>query len=603
MKNNLISAIAGWKSAALLALVAMVAAVAFSGVLTTDAQTKPGASATATSTSNAGLVRFEIDGLSTSSGSFDANGEQVVICANGGACDTAVTRVNPGDADTDADIAVKLNIDADAPDGYIVVKVTDLLASGGPAVTYQNINVVRGQVPGSLSAAASLATIDAETGSTGSDITATVKDDSKDRNGQNGILVQFVTTNGVLDCPSSTGGTNTIAAASNVQACSVYTTNSGTPAADGNAVVTLAGAGRSGVATVTVSSGTLDPQTVEVTLFGDPTAISAAAEQSSVAFGDTVFVVLTVTDDAGVPVSGETVAAAAKASVVGPDEDASGVTVVTDAGKNLNPDDSDPATTNDDSDFIDTGEYPPCDGAATGGGTNAAGQCVAEVSVAGDNPDTPANEAATRGTWTLTFSLAGSNEKTQDSAEIEVGGAPASISSDAPAYVDSLSRTPITITVVDDENVRVGAVDIKVEQVEGAGTIAAQTPAQTSDGEASFTYLASLSEGSAVFLVTAGSGPGAVQDTITVNIGSAPEEAPVAPPATWNKPLASGTHNLVWNGEDGAAPADGAGAGVTAIWQWNGSGWDGHFPAAADVPGGNTLSSLSNGEAYWVIVE
>ena len=36
MKNNLISAIAGWKSAALLALVAMVAAVAFSGVLTNN---------------------------------------------------------------------------------------------------------------------------------------------------------------------------------------------------------------------------------------------------------------------------------------------------------------------------------------------------------------------------------------------------------------------------------------------------------------------------------------------------------------------------------------------------------------------------------------
>ena len=36
MKNNLISAIAGWKSAALLALVAMVAAVAFSGILSTN---------------------------------------------------------------------------------------------------------------------------------------------------------------------------------------------------------------------------------------------------------------------------------------------------------------------------------------------------------------------------------------------------------------------------------------------------------------------------------------------------------------------------------------------------------------------------------------
>ena len=73
--------------------------------------------------------------------------------------------------------------------------------------------------------------------------------------------------------------------------------------------------------------------------------------------------------------------------------------------------------------------------------------------------------------------------------------------------------------------------------------------------------------------------------------------------ATWNQPLASGTHNLVWNGADGADPSDGAGSGVTAIWQWNGSSWDGYFPSAADVPGGNTLTSLTNGAAYWVIVE
>ena len=91
--------------------------------------------------------------------------------------------------------------------------------------------------------------------------------------------------------------------------------------------------------------------------------------------------------------------------------------------------------------------------------------------------------------------------------------------------------------------------------------------------------------------------------TVIVNIGAAPEEAPDAPPATWNDALVSGVQNVVWNGDDDADVADGTAEGVTAIWQWNGTGWDGYFPAAADVPGGNTLSTLSNGAAYWVIAD
>ena len=55
MKSNLISAIAGWKSAALLALVAMVAAVAFSGVLSTS-QTADAAVQTRTGTTFAALT-------------------------------------------------------------------------------------------------------------------------------------------------------------------------------------------------------------------------------------------------------------------------------------------------------------------------------------------------------------------------------------------------------------------------------------------------------------------------------------------------------------------------------------------------------------------
>ena len=92
-------------------------------------------------------------------------------------------------------------------------------------------------------------------------------------------------------------------------------------------------------------------------------------------------------------------------------------------------------------------------------------------------------------------------------------------------------------------------------------------------------------------------------DRSRIAIGAEPDEAPDAPPATWNDELVSGAQNVVWNGDDGADVADGAAEGVTAIWQWNGTGWDGYFPAAADVPGGNTLSTLSNGAAYWVIAD
>ena len=143
---------------------------------------------------------------------------------------------------------------------------------------------------------------------------------------------------------------------------------------------------------------------------------------------------------------------------------------------------------------------------------------------------------------------------------------------------------------------------ISVVQVEGNGNQDDPPGGMTSDGRATFTFLAPLSEGEAVFLIRAG-GPGQViQSTITLAIGGT-DEAPDAPPATWNNELVSGVQNVVWNGDDGADVADGAAEGVTAIWQWNGTGWDGYFPAAADVPGGNTLATLSNGAAYWVIAD
>ena len=95
---------------------------------------------------------------------------------------------------------------------------------------------------------------------------------------------------------------------------------------------------------------------------------------------------------------------------------------------------------------------------------------------------------------------------------------------------------------------------------------------------------------------------GAASDWTTSRAVATEAAAPEAPPAMWNHPLATGTHNLVWQGEDGADPAD-AGDTIVAIWQWTGSGWEGYFAAAGDVGLANTLTELENGEPYWVVVE
>ena len=75
--------------------------------------------------------------------------------------------------------------------------------------------------------------------------------------------------------------------------------------------------------------------------------------------------------------------------------------------------------------------------------------------------------------------------------EIQVGGAPSSISTDAPAYVDAAELDQGHHHRVDDEGVRVGAIPASVIQVEGSGkVIAGEGEVMTSDGTVKFTYLA-----------------------------------------------------------------------------------------------------------------
>ena len=95
----------------------------------------------------------------------------------------------------------------------------------------------------------------------------------------------------------------------------------------GEVTVDLIGGGREGSAVITITHGTLDPATVEVTFYGDAKNLVAEAAQGSVEQGGTVAVVLTVTDAAGSAVKGQSPVAAAKDDIVGPAEKSNPVSV------------------------------------------------------------------------------------------------------------------------------------------------------------------------------------------------------------------------------------------------------------------------------------
>ena len=648
MKNNLISAIAGWKSAALLVLVAVVAAVAFSGILTSTQSADaagPGDTAQITTSSdmdgtvttftadlpqndnseagNDGIATFEITGGSASA-SFTANGGQTLVCANDTACDSAKDGKDDGTATGDAPkvlfptgtVRVSLSIDEDSPNGFILIRITDANGGDGESPDLQRVNVSTADRVVSLKAAGpSAAPAVSAAGSVGVQITATLQN-SVD-GGVNGKGVIIYTTLGVLTGCGGAGGS--IQACTEESAATDTDGDNATDLVDGTLQVTLLPTGRAGVATVNFTLGELTAA-VDVVFFGPAVSIEAEAMQSSIAIGGDTYIVVTVTDAGDNPVVGYLLLNTRKVAalnggdgVIGPAAKSKEVVAAIDRDFDANGNRA-----------VDKGDLPACGDQtaaeyatageagtgrtdllvaaaddSVGAGTNSAGQCVIYVNAPSGAAPT-AN--ATRGTNTVNVAGPAADLSTDVAVEIQVGGPPSSISTDAPAYVEPLSSTKVTITVVDDEEVLVGAIPASVFQVEGSGkVIAGEGEVTTSDGTVSFTYLAPSSPGTAVFRVTAGTK--GLADNVVVTIGAAPEEAPDAPPATWNDALVSGAQNVVWNGDDDAAVADGAAEGVTAIWQWNGTGWDGYFPAAADVPGGNTLETLTSGAAYWVIAD
>lgn len=646
MKSNLISAIAGWKSAALLAVIAMVAAVAFSGVLTSgqsaDAQTDlvsdtadvtPGGKVNITGAAGNTIVEFKITG-GTATGTF-ANGEQSIVCSDR---DTSTDPdTNPGSTcDTNGDsagITVVLTVDEDSADGYIIVARNRILPVTGTDAPNAVVTVTTQPKPATLGIKAASTTIAAKDddttpdndGPNETDVVATVKNDQSPSAGMDQQIVTFQTNLGTLTCPASTNVTPNLPAATNVQWCQVATVVDDAGTADvnelGTATVTLVGQGLEGTATVTARHATLGAQTATVTIYGDAANLSAEAEQGSVEVGGSVFVVLTVTDGAGSPVSGQTITPLAAKEVVGPSEDLGTVLVVTTRDTAI------PAT-----DPFDTalgvgyskdkvgataaGNIPACgednsdtDGTADGTntelfsaeGTNDKGQCVVEITAPADDAATPASEAATRGEHTINFQI---SETIKASVTITVAGPPSTIEDDAPEYVDPLSDTKITVTVRDDEGVLAGETSVAIIKLAGDGLVE-NASEMTVNGTASFSYAAGRA-GEAAFRVIAGTGPDAPRHLIVVNVGEPapePEPEPEGPPPTWSDPLVSGWNQVTWDGEDGASVADNVDDSVTSVHQWNPGSqrFNSWFAGAEGVPTTvNDFSELENGGIYWV---
>ena len=628
MKKNLISAIAGWKSAALLALVAMVAAVAFSGVLSTtqtaEAQTtialgatsgtdvSPGTTVVITATSSEIATLASGDYVSwtiTTTG-----GAEATFAASGGGtltCQDAQPAASACDSNgTAAEMSIAVKIADDSGAGAVLVRGSRF---GGAATDAGQVvlTVNPGLTPTSITLRAASSAISAtDTNNNTTALTVTVTNSL----GRGVVVpVDLVTTFGQFSSCEGSAVTS--------QACAATTTASTTspPAAtDGQptSAPVLQSLGSPGVATVTATiRGTSMSATTTVTFYGTATGIEIASDQDALQIGDSTFIVVTITDAAGSPVARHTLLDTA-VQVTGPAVPSVALAKAINVPKEVGTADGIVNGAIGELPYCQTGTSvydtttttnylnPTPPGGDFNGGTNAQGKCVIQVTASGnDTPTNPADDA-TRGVHTVKVTLSAT---ASDSVEISVGGAPSEITSDAPARIDPSDEITVNVTVLDDEGDRVGQVSIEVDQTAGDGKIITEIAAMTASGRAKFTYLAPSTPGTAEFLVRTRDGRGVVTAKlpIIVTIGAEPEEAPEAPPATWNNDLVSGQNLVVWNGADGADPSEGAADGVSAIWSYNtGSGsWDGYFPDAADVPGGNTLTSLSNGQAYVVIVD
>ena len=520
--------------------VAFAVLVTSSSTQTAEAQTTPGATvkpgttiqvrANGTAQNAVTIVRFEIQSSSTASGSFVSGGGQLVNCNDGSACDTKLT-----DDDSDAatpnvdtgngEVSVALKVANDSPDGFILVKVTDVLGSNAP-VTYQAFNVSSADVVTSLTAKAVPTAAPAD-GSSTSAITVTAKNSKGE--GVAAVDISVITTGGTMSSVQQKTGTTC-----DSQSCTLTTRadDQGTEADEaGTAIVTLTGADRAGDAVLTFTSGSLTA-TATVTLFGAASDITVEAEQGSAEIGGSTNIVVTVTDSAGNPVASKKFAQT-DVRVTAPTVAGQKVLAQVGYAKDVT------GTAND---------LPSCGEdlatAETDGGTNSKGQCVIKVfagkkdvdpdgdpdaTVTGSNPLAAQAVSAERGTHSIEISL---DANTKATTEVNVSGAPATVMVNAPDSVEPLSQTKITVTVQDDAGVNAGVTDVKVTKVDGGGILeglGTDRTNQTKDGVTSFTLFAGGNPGEVTIVIDANPGTNQVREVITIMVGM-PEPEPVPEP-------------------------------------------------------------------------
>ena len=625
MKTNHIRAVAGWKTAALLALVAMVAAVAFGGVLSTaniaeaqyvkseDTQTTPGGvywvelgpgttqgsvtlsgqpaapAGNAVTYGNWTIWTIELRGKAKATFSHDGSVE--LLCRNARFSSPDVARAGICDGEgRPTTVGVQIKIGADTGAGVIVVRGRELAS----ATTTGIVSIAEVKPSAAI---ASLAIKPAKTSipasGTGNSTTIDVRGLTAAGAPTEGGVQHDMTVTTTMGLFTDGCTTN------NSQVCQVDLPTAGFKN------ITLTAGGVPGVATLraTKPAGTL-AVTATVTFHGPAANIAVAPDSGTLQVGGKTFVVVTVTDTGGNPVPGHKVTAA-NVTVAGPTTAAVKVTTKLNMPKEV-------GTPN--GKVTAAGELPHCatgnikyDTAtkmhtATGavatdiaGGTNAMGKCVIEVMA----PKTPT--MAARGNHMVTVKLSATKSAT---ATIRVSGAPNAIKTNAPTSVDALSSTNIVVTVHDDADMPVGVVPIQIDQISGQGKVTT-SPTMTANGTATFTYVAPL-DGMAVFRIAAGTGAEQITEVVRLRIGEmaddADDDGDDMMGKTWNKTPTAAEPLLVWEGPNEADPATGAVEGVVAIWQRTGAGWLGYFPEAAEAGIPSTLTTLTNGEAYWVVV-
>ena len=614
----------------LAALAAVVAAVALMGAVFTqsaDAADIPVDDATNAATAAPGdTVQLTVTAelaqatiTSTADGVIASftNGGQSIACADGLSCDK--------DATDDGSVRVDLTVDKDSSEGHILVEMKRL-GIAAPSTVTKVITVSKVSLVGSLDIKAVSRTIAANDDDTtvatvaspdpnGTPITVNVKNAAATPAGMNDQSVTLITSLGSLSCDGSTFA----------QACSVTTANSSsTPGVDdgeaGWATVLLIGAGVEGVATVTATlSGLTDTETV--TMFGAAKNLTAEPDQNSVEIGGSVYVVLTVTDDAGNPVSGQVISpitTGATKEVVGPEGVDNPVLVVTERDTAVRADFTDDAIgvgySKDKPAAGSAAAIPACgednsdtDGETSGSqelfateGTNDKGQCVVYVTApADDAATTTVDETATRGAHTLNFEVAATPAPLKASAVITVSGAPDHITSDAPARIDPSQEVAITVTVLDDANERVGKVSIEAHKVSGSGLIIDEIAGETNDGQAKFTYLASSTPGVVEFLVRTKAADGSVTAklAIHVEIGEIAPEVEEAP-AVISMTLRAGGFLYAVTAEGPATTASALfGDAISSAWKYNQDTgvWD-----VVYIPGRSGNFSINTGDILYV---